>query len=58
LMATPGTMGEEGAFGLTEIGMYMIFGAAFVYVTLNALTKYALVPKNHPMLEEAKHHHI
>lgn len=58
LMATPGTMGEEGAFGLTEIGMFLIFGAAFVFVTLNALTKYALVPKNHPMLEEAKHHHI
>lgn len=58
LMATPGTLGESGAFGLTEIGMYMFIGAAFIYVTLNALSKQALVAKNHPMLEEAKHHHI
>jgi hypothetical protein len=58
LMATPGTLGDEGAFGLTEIGMFLIFGSAFVFVTLNALTKYSLVPKNHPMLEEAKNHHI
>lgn len=58
LMATPGTLGESGGFGLTEIGMYMFFGAAFIYVTLNALSKQALVAKNHPMLEEAKHHHI
>ena len=58
LMATPGTLGDGGAFGLTEIGMFMIFGSAFVFITLNALSKNALVPKNHPMLEEAKHHHI
>jgi hypothetical protein len=58
LMATPGTLGENGAFGLTEVGMYLFIGAAFVYVTLNALSKRALVAKNHPMLEEAKHHHI
>lgn len=58
LMATPGTLGEFGSFGLTEIGMYLIFGAAFIYVTLNALSKKALVAPNHPMLEEAKHHHI
>lgn len=58
LMATPGTLGESGAFGLTEVGLYMIFGAAFTFVTLNALSKNALVAKNHPMLQEAKHHHI
>jgi len=58
LMATPGTLGESGAFGLTEIGMYLMFGAAFIYVTLNALAKRALVAPNHPMLGEAKHHHI
>ncbi len=58
LMATPGTLGEGGAFGLTEIGSFMIFGSAFLFITLKALAKNALVPKNHPMLEEAKHHHI
>lgn len=58
LMVTPGTLGHDGAFGLTEIGMYLMFGAAFLFVVLRALSSYALVPKNHPMLEEAKHHHI
>jgi len=58
LMVTPGTLGDGGAFGLTEIGLFMVFGAAFVFVTLKALSQNALVAKNHPMLDEAKHHHI
>ena len=58
LMVTPGTLGKAGGFGLTEIGMYLMFGAAFLGVVLKALSSYALVPKNHPMLAEAKHHHI
>ena len=58
LMVTPGTLGHSGAFGLTEIGLFMVFGAAFVFVSMKALAKNALVPENHPMLEEAKHHHI
>lgn len=58
LMVTPGTLGELGTLGLTEIGMYLMFGSAFIYVTLSALSKRALVAPNHPMLGEAKHHHI
>ena len=58
MMVTPGTLGHSGAFGLTEIGLYLIFGAAFVFVTLSALSKKPLVAKNHPMLAEAQHHHI
>lgn len=58
LMMTPGTLGENGAFGLTEIGMYLMFGSVFLFVVLRGLASMALVPKNHPMLEEAKHHHI
>lgn len=58
LMVTPGTLGESGAFGFTEIGLYLMFGAAFLFVMLRALSSFALVPKNHPMLQEAKHHHI
>lgn len=58
LMVTPGTLGESGGFGFTEIGMYLMFGAAFLFVMLKALSSSALVPKNHPMLQEAKHHHI
>lgn len=58
LMITPGAMKEEGTFGFVEIGMLMIFGAAFLYVTLTNLAKVPLVSKNHPMLQESLNHHI
>ena len=58
MMVTPGVMKENGAFGFLEIGITMIFGAAFVYVVLSNLTKASLVAKNHPMLKESIHHHV
>ncbi len=57
-MITPGVMKNEGAFGLVEIGLFFIFAALFLFVTLNALAKYPLVAKNDPMMAEALHHHI
>lgn len=58
LMITPGVMKDHGAFGLMEVGFILVYGAAFLFVTLTALSKAALIPKNHPMLEESLHHHI
>jgi hypothetical protein len=58
LMVTPGVMHENGGFGFMEIGMLMIFIAAFLFVTLTNLAKYPLFAKNHPMLQESLHHHI
>ncbi len=58
LMVTPGVMKEDGGFGLLEIGMALIFGVAFLFVALTSLAKLPLVAKNHPMLEESKHHHV
>jgi len=58
LMVTPGTLQENGGFGFLEIGTILVYMAAFLYVVLNGLTKSALVPKNHPMLQESMHHHI
>lgn len=58
LMITPAVMKENGGFGLLEIGMAIVFGVGFLFVALTALAKYPLVAKNHPMLEEAKHHHV
>ncbi len=58
LMVTPGTLKENGGFGLMEIGLLMVFLAAFLMVVLGALSKFPLVGKNHPMLEESLHHHI
>jgi len=58
LMVTPGTLKENGGFGFMEIGMLMVFLAAFLYVVLSNLAKAPLVAKNHPMIEESVHHHV
>jgi hypothetical protein len=58
LMITPGVMQKDGTFGFVEIGMAMIFGVAFLFVTLSNLAKAPLFAKNHPMLQESLHHHI
>jgi hypothetical protein len=58
LMITPGTLHEHGGFGLMEIGTILIYASAFVFVVLSGLSKSALVPQKHPLLEESLHHHI
>ncbi len=58
LMITPGVMGEEGAFGFLEIGLAVIYTAAFAFTVLISLAKAPLVARNHPMLQESIHHHI
>ncbi len=58
LMVTPGVMHGDGNVGLLEIGMGMMFLAAFLLVTLSSLTKFPLIPKHDPMLQESLGHHI
>jgi hypothetical protein len=58
LMITPGALGENGGFGLMEIGVAMVFAAGFIFVVLHSLAKVPLVARNHPMMEESLHHHI
>ena len=57
-MITPGIMKTEGGFGLLEVGLGLVFAAAFMLVVFNALTKFPLVPKHDPMMGEALNHHI
>jgi len=57
-MVTPGVMKYEGTFGFIEIGLGCIFMAAYLFVTLNALSKNLLVAKHDPMMEESLNHHI
>lgn len=57
-MITPGVMKGEASFGFLNVGLLLIFAAAFLWVTLTALSKHALVARNHPMMEESLHHHI
>lgn len=57
-MVTPGVMQHDGTLGFLEIGLALVFMAAFLFVTLTALSKVPLVAKNHPMMDESLHHHI
>ena len=58
LMITPGTLGDNGSFGVLEVGLLVVFLSAFLFVTLRAMSKAPLFAKNHPMLKESLHHHI
>jgi hypothetical protein len=54
----PGTVKDQWAIGFTELGIFAGFIGMFLFVVLSAVSKYALAPKNHPFLNEAKQHHI
>ena len=58
LMITPGSLGENGGFGLMEIGTAIVFASIFIFVVLRSLAKAPLIAQNHPMLEESLHHHV
>lgn len=57
-MVTPGVMKNEGGVGFLEIGLALVFGSAFLYVVLNALSRFPLVARQHPMMGESLNHHI
>lgn len=58
MIVMPGTMHDHWHLGLVEVGLFLAFLGAFVYVTLNRLTKAPLTPVQHPYLEESIHHSI
>ncbi len=50
---------ESGSgFGILEVGIAIGFVGLFTFTVLNALSKHALVAKNHPFLQESLHHHL
>lgn len=57
VMVMPATMYEKWQFGAMEIGMFLFFLGAFIFVVLNALSKAPLAVKHHPYLEESINHH-
>lgn len=57
-MVTPGVLKENGGFGFLEIGLFCVYGGAFLYVFMTNLAKAPLFAPKHPMLEESLHHHI
>lgn len=57
-MVTPGIMKEQGALGLLEIGVAIIFMASYLLVVLSSMAKIPLVGRNHPTFAESLNHHI
>ena len=57
-MITPGIMKNSGGLGFLEIGLALVFGAVYIFVVLTSLSKFPLVAKQHPMMEESLNHHI
>jgi hypothetical protein len=53
----PGSIGRV-RFGFIEIGSYLGFAGLFALVIGYHLSKAALVPKNHPLIEESYKHHF
>jgi hypothetical protein len=58
MMVMPGTVGENGGFGLLEFGTVLIYASVFILVVATTLSLGPLIAKNHPMLEESIHHDI
>ncbi len=57
-MVMPGAVKADWGIGVLEIGLFLGFLGLFLFVVHNALAKAPLVAKNHPYLDEAKHHHV
>ncbi len=58
LMVAPATLQQNGGIGFIEIGVTLIYLAAFAFTVMLSLSKMPMIAKNHPMLEESIHHHI
>lgn len=57
-LITPGAMKADGQIGVVELGMMLGYLGLFLFVVFRELAKAPLVVKNHPLLDESKHHHI
>ena len=57
-MVMPGSVKADWGIGVLEIGLFLGFLGLFLFVVHSALAKAPLVAKNHPYLDEAKHHHV
>ncbi|MCT4582738.1 MAG: quinol:cytochrome C oxidoreductase [Flavobacteriales bacterium] len=56
MMVMPGTLHDEWSFGLLDVGMFALFLGGFLFTVLKSMGNASLVQKNHPFLEESKHH--
>lgn len=57
-MHMPGVAKDQGGIGIMEWGTTLAFASLFIYFVADQLSKANLYAKNHPFLEESKHHDI
>ena len=55
---TPDMTSGYGIPGLLELGIFLGFGALFVFMVFTQLSKATLLPKVDPFLEETLNHHV
>ncbi len=58
LLVIPGTTYGHSHYSWWQPLMFLGFLGLFIYLMMNAFTKAALVPVNHPFRDESEHHHI
>ncbi|HLR50597.1 MAG TPA: hypothetical protein VK076_08495 [Candidatus Sphingobacterium stercoripullorum] len=58
IMVMPGTVESERGFGLIEIGTAVGFTGLFIFLVMSKISKHALAPAKHPLLDESLHHQI
>lgn len=58
IMIYPGSVGVDWSITLINIGTFLGYMGLFIFIVFRALSKASLVPENHPMYIESKHHHI
>lgn len=58
LLVMPGTMYGHSHYSWWQPLMFLGFLGLFVYLMLNSFTKAAMVPVNHPFIDESEHHSI
>ena len=56
-MIMPATVGARWSIGIPEISSVLFFLGLFIFVAFNALSKYPLLAKNNPLIEESKQFH-
>lgn len=57
-MVMPGAVKADWGIGILEVGLFLGFLGLFLFVVHSAMAKAPLLAKNHPYLDEAKHHHV
>lgn len=57
IMIMPGTVGDQWAFGIPELGSILFFIGIAIYATFSSFEKASPIPKGNPLLKESEYFH-